>query len=188
MLPPSGPDTGNAWFSALLDEIIEDTALAVNPLLACDLLLCRADETYASNVPGYSRDSASMEWDLLLSRPPGLDLVELSHRVVRAYLRKLGDSHLNKTTVWSQPSMAKEMNDRFAHLIRSDTTHPGRGKLVAAKFQELLNQAKFAAEHREIPSYRVSCVSISERQQQSTILLRPRQPPARSNGPLPMSL
>eukprot|EP00967_Tisochrysis_lutea_P135988 scaffold241986_cov35-Tisochrysis_lutea.AAC.1 len=28
--------------------------------------------------------------------------------------------------------MAKEMNDRFAHLIRSDTTHPGRGKLVAA--------------------------------------------------------
>lgn len=74
----------------------------------------KCDATFAANVPGLAKDSASMEWDRLVAREAGSDLLELSKNLVRAYVRKMGDAKVDATmprTVWGQRALAGNLQE-----------------------------------------------------------------------------
>ena len=61
-----------------------------------------------------------MEWDRMKQRESGIDLNELSKNLVRAYVRKLGDSAIDPATVWEHPNpnMEHEINQHFEEMKR----------------------------------------------------------------------
>jgi hypothetical protein len=127
------------------------------------VLLRKCDATFAANVPGFAKDSASMEWDRLVAREAGSDLLELSKNLVRAYVRKMGDAKVDATTVWDHPNMSHDINQRFESIIRNDKVDAARGVDNATKFGECLAKTRFRVENHELPRSALSCVNLCQR-------------------------
>ena len=104
-----------------------------------------------------------MEWDRMKQRESGIDLNELSKNLVRAYVRKLGDSAIDPATVWEHPNMEHEINQRFEEMIRNDTVNPVRGADNAIKFAECLAKTRVRVENHELGRSALSCVSLCQR-------------------------
>jgi hypothetical protein len=54
----SNVDTGNSKLNAFLLELVEDTFLNLNSLLACDVLLRQLDQSFAQGADGFSQFSS----------------------------------------------------------------------------------------------------------------------------------
>jgi hypothetical protein len=82
----SNVDTGNSKLNAFLLELVEDTFLNLNSLLACDVLLRQVDLSFAQGADGFSQFSSSIAWNRLLERQPGVDLLQLAKTLTHAYI------------------------------------------------------------------------------------------------------
>jgi hypothetical protein len=59
----SNVDTGNSKLNAFLLELVENTFLNLNSLLACDVLLRQLDQSFAQAADGFSQFSSSIAWN-----------------------------------------------------------------------------------------------------------------------------
>jgi hypothetical protein len=61
----------------------------------------KSDHSFAIGATGYSQESASIAWDRLRERQEGMDTLELSKMVTRAYVQKQGDqAGINVRNLW----------------------------------------------------------------------------------------
>ena len=74
------------------------------------------------------------------------------------------DSRLDATSVWTIPSFAKEINDRYLLCLTNDITNPERGESNAVQFKSALGTARYEAEigRAEYPTDH-SCQTLAER-------------------------
>jgi hypothetical protein len=84
----SNVDTGNSKLKAFSLELVEDTFLDLNFLLACDVLVRQIDHSFAQGADGFSQFSSSIAWNRLIERQPGVDLLQLAKTLTRAYIQK----------------------------------------------------------------------------------------------------
>jgi hypothetical protein len=102
-------------------DLIEDSDLGRNSPLACDVLIRKSDHSFAIGATGYSQESACIAWDRVRERQEGMDTLELSKMVTRAYVQKQGDQDqagINVRNLWEYAHMLHEVNDRFLLLTR----------------------------------------------------------------------
>jgi hypothetical protein len=154
---------GNPKMKAFLLDLVEDYVLGRNSPLACDVLMRKADHSFAIGAAGYSQESASIAWDRMFERTPGIDTVEVAKTLTRAYIQKQGDkAAINVRTVWDHAHMAHEINDRMITILSNDLASAERGKDNARKFKELLATARVRVQNGDARPQEASCVQLCQ--------------------------
>jgi hypothetical protein len=154
---------GNPKLMAFLLDLVEDYALNRNSPLACDVLMRKADHSFSIGAAGYSQESASIAWDRMFERPEGVDSVEASKTLTRAFVQRQGDkAGINVRTVWEHANMAHDINDRFIQVLTNDLASRARGLDNSMKFKELLAAARIRVQNGEARPHEASCVHICQ--------------------------
>jgi hypothetical protein len=159
----SNVDTGNSKLNAFLLELVEDTFLNLNSLLACDVLLRQLDQSFAQGADGFSQFSSSIAWNRLLERQSGVDLLQLAKTLPRAYIQKQGDrAGIDMKTVWNAPHMKHDINERFYQALGNNLQSSLRGLDNAMKYKELLCEANARAQCAKARPFESSCIYICQ--------------------------
>jgi hypothetical protein len=159
----SNVGNGNPKMKAFLLDLVEDYVLGHNLPLACDVLMRKADHSFAIGAAGYSQESASIAWDRMFERTPGIDTVEVAKTLTRAYIQKQGDkAAINVRTVWDHAHMAHEINHRMITILSNYLASAERGKDNARKFKELLATARVRVQNGDAKPQEASCVQLCQ--------------------------
>jgi hypothetical protein len=154
---------GNPKLMAFLLDLVEDYALNRNSPLACDVLMRKADHSFSIGAAGYSQESASIALDRMFESPKGVDSVEASKTLTRAFVQRQGDkAGINVRTDWEHANMAHDINNRFIHVLTNDLASRARGLDNAMKFKELLAAARIRVQNGEARPHEASWVHISQ--------------------------
>jgi hypothetical protein len=163
IISTSNVDTGNSKLNAFLLELVEDSFLFLNSLLACDVLLRQLDQSSAQGADGFSQFSSSIAWNRLLERQPGVDLLQLAKTLTRAYIQKQGDrAGIDMNTVWNVPHMKHDINECFYQVLGNDLQISARGLYNAMKYKELLCEADTRAQCVGTRPFESSCIYICQ--------------------------
>lgn len=154
------PDRGNPRVLAHVENILEDSTLSINPLIACDIFFLICDLGFARASTGFSRDSASIEWERLTRRLAGVNIVDLVRAIVRAFLKKQDDPLLNETNVWENPQMQHALHTRTQLALYNDEGDLERGRRNAAQYLQVLEQRRARVNHGGAPVSTLSAIDI----------------------------
>jgi hypothetical protein len=156
-------DIGNSKRNAFLLELVEDTFLNLNSLLACDVLLRQLDQSFAQGADGFSQFSSSIAWNRLLERQPSVDFLQLAKTLTRAYIEKQGDrAGIDMNIVWNAPHMKHDINERFYQVRGNDLQSSARSLDNAMKYKELLCEANTRAQCAGARPFESSCIHICQ--------------------------
>lgn len=95
--------------------------------ISLDVFLLMCDECFAKGAIRFSKEAASIEWDRLVSRGAGTDLLEVARDLTTAFTKKNNDPNITEITLWDHPAMAHEVTERFKKIILHDLEDPQRG-------------------------------------------------------------
>jgi len=116
----SHPDSGHPRIASYVKRAVSDCQLVLFPPLHADVLIYQLDVSFAHGSKQHGFNSHTTDWDRCKSRQSGEDALTLAHRVVDAFIKKLGDSVTNSTNVWDSKNYTDEINGRFESCLFHD--------------------------------------------------------------------
>ena len=156
------PDSGYSRLSNYIKTALGESALLEYPLLHADVLIYNLDVSYAAGSNKYSRDSTTVDWERAISRLPGEDPISLARRVTNAFLGKHHDHTLDDVSVWSNPTFAREINNRYAECLLNDEADADRGGDSHGVFvREWRRTEALRRLDHTIPALHISCERIA---------------------------
>lgn len=158
----SAPDGGHPRIASYIGRAITDAALVLTPLLHADVLIYQLDVSFAHGSRQHGLHSHNADWDGAVSRLPGEDALTLAHRVVDAYVKKLGDSSVTSTNVWLSTFYTGEINERFELCLLNDVSLPERGRHSHSEFTRELTIRDGRVRRGEATRLELSCIDITE--------------------------
>ncbi|MDC0526247.1 hypothetical protein OAO87_04515 [bacterium] len=158
----SDPDCGHPRTASYVERALLDAQLVLVPPLHADVLVFQLDLSFAHGSRQHGLHSHGADWERATSRQPGEDLLTLAHRVVDAYVKKLGVALSDPSLVWQSVLYTNEINERFEACLRNDESLPARGLASAKEFVNELYLRRGQVERRMADRSTLSCISITE--------------------------
>jgi hypothetical protein len=121
----------------------------------------KVDNSYANGSKKYMSDSLNIDWDALRQRGPGEDPESLAAKVVSANLTKQDNPKLNRTNIWEQPVLVREINTRYAECLLNDVANPDRGVSNARVFKSKWSEMKVRVDEKKALPTDLSCEFIA---------------------------
>ena len=158
----STPDAGYPRLANMVLTAINDPTLLAHPLLHADVLIYKLDASFATGSHKYAVDCATVEWESIVGRMVGEDLLSLSNRVINGFLRMHDPDRITPITVWENPTYATQINRRFGECLRNDPVED-RGSDLLVEFQMHQAQTRQRIEDGEAPAAHLSCEYICQK-------------------------
>ena len=156
----SDPDGGHPRILSYVERAINDSALVLIPPLHADVLIYQLDVSFAHGSRSHGLHSHSAAWERATSRLPGEDVLTLAHRVVDAYVKKLGGV-ADSANVWESTLFTDEISERYAKCLFNDESSAERGRAILDEFTCELSLRRGSVTRGTLERADLSCIAIA---------------------------